>query len=216
MHATLIFPTDISLFNKHFQHFLDQKLINVECNNNLMRIEVSKTYLAEADEQKYHFSLLDDSCKMHENKTHIFRTFKPTECKTKIIKGTTTSRVYTNVIRTPTHLSHKEYENVYIPFECKHTLSNPWLLNKRNRVSDFLPSNSIDVSPVVNVLKRRRQSRSINSNLNVDVDYLEKYLVVMQAKMLAKYNALLNPTFCYASPIEKSQQWMKYFFIRRG
>lgn len=143
-------------------------------------------------------------------------------------------------------MSHNEYENIYIPFTCEYFTDpsdglyprlhdgnnvNPRpyhennehdgkanLYDENNATPHLQYENNLTPSLHHNNAQQNhhRSTRSINAGVNVAIDHFQTYQVEMQSTLLAKYKALLTPRFCYASPIEKSQQWMKYFFIRRG
>lgn len=208
----------------------EREPISVVCDKESMRIEVSKSYLSTGN-GKNHFRLRDGRCKLYENKTHVYRDIHFNECMTRV-SNTSSFIIYSNSMRVSSLLTSMTY--MEIPFECKYPSRRDSMqfsknairgIDKRvetpsdNTVLTMMEDKLRDNNTPVNVdgrLPLRRKQRSVNSRYMVDVNHVETYLIEMQSKSFANYKALLWPTFCYASPIEKSQQWMKYIFIRRG
>lgn len=191
----------------------------IYCRDDSIRIELLKTFI----NSKKKITLLDSECEFQSNQTHLFIETKLNECGTKS-NFALTSVIYTNVIRTkfePNTIIIRNRDSVQIPVECFYSIrakgSSRVNIGSHgefgNRVDENLRGNGIGVR----IRDTRSHGPTINDELKVDIDAESKYYVELRVKALKlTSSAYLYPKFCYATPVQRSERWMKYTLIENG
>ena len=204
-----------------FFYILAQNASQVTCLDDEMKIEIMKSYLSKVPSQG-DFSLLDPQCRFQENETHIFYTTKLNKCGTRTTY-TLTSTTYSNIVRTVTDANAiiVRYRSIQVPFECDYSLR---IRNRRKisskggfgtKINEMLRGNGVGVR-IKEDTNRLHRSLTAHTPLKIEVHRIEKYLVVLKSKYLKAVEVQLLPDFCYATPVDKGERWMRFTLIEKG
>ena len=199
----------------------------VVCRDDSMRIEIIKSFIGKHLSDKQ-ITLLDSACVFKSNATHLFIETKLNECGTKS-NFALTSVIYSNTIRTghdPNAVIIRNKNSVQIPVECFYSItgkaSNKVEIASRgeigNRVEEKLRNNGIGVR-IKSENERNSRSASVDDNeVRVNVNREAKYVVVLQSKSKKTLHSdvVMFPKFCYVTPVERKDRWMRYTLIENG
>jgi len=196
----------------------------VICREDGIRIEVMKSFVGKHVDGK-RITLLDSECVFESNSTHLYIETKLNECGTKS-NFALTSVIYSNIIRTkvdPNAIIVRNKDSVQIPVECFYSItqkgSNRVHIASRgefgDRVEERLRGNGVGVRIKEDVL---RNSRSIElDEIKVDINPDAKYLVELRTKPVKSSRKIqFIPNFCYATPVQRGDRWMRYTLIEDG
>eukprot|EP00111_Clytia_hemisphaerica_P000851 TCONS_00002499-protein len=198
-----------------------KNISRVVCREDGMRIEVLKSFVGNEQITQKRLTLLDSNCVFKSNETHLFIETKLNECGTKA-NFALTSVIYSNTIRTeidPNAVIIRNKDSVQIPVECFYSITGKGKVEIASRgkfgdrIEERLRGNGIGVRIKSDNQRKYRSAQE----MKISLDKESKYIVELKAKALkVPAQAHLYPKFCYATPVDRSDRWMRYTLIRDG